>query len=169
MLACAAWGPQWQGWLVHVWCDNQAAVRAIAAHSCRDPGLMHLLRCLFFMEAFFQFQLSASHIPGVNNTLADLAINYLSSSPRSHRPTPNPQLFHFSYLSCCWTPRWIGPLPPGLNCSVLLRQGRLVHVWCDNQAAVRAITARSCRDPGLMHLLRCLFFIEAFFQFILQA
>ena len=72
MLACAAWGPQWQGRLVHVWCDNQAAGHAITARSCRDSGLMHLLRCLFFMEASFQFQLSASHIPGVNNILADL-------------------------------------------------------------------------------------------------
>ena len=72
MLACAAWGQQWQGWLIHVWCDNQAAVHALTARSCRDPGLMHLLRCLVFMEASFQFKLSASHIPGVNNTLADL-------------------------------------------------------------------------------------------------
>ena len=66
MLACAAWGSQWQGQLVHVWCDNQAAVLAISARSCKDPGLMHLLRCLCFMEASFQFQLSANHIPGVN-------------------------------------------------------------------------------------------------------
>ena len=69
-LACAALGPQWQGQLIYVWCDNQAAEHAITARSY--PGLMHLLQCLFFMEASFQFQLPASHIPGVNNTPTDL-------------------------------------------------------------------------------------------------
>ena len=38
---------------------------------CRDPGLMHLLRCLFFLEASLQFELVARHIPGSHNTIAD--------------------------------------------------------------------------------------------------
>ena len=32
---------------------------------------MHLIRCLAFITAKFQFLLSASHIPGVENTVAD--------------------------------------------------------------------------------------------------
>ena len=32
---------------------------------------MHLLRCLFFMEAQLQFELIAMHIAGVHNSLAD--------------------------------------------------------------------------------------------------
>ncbi len=90
LLACAVWGPQWQRKLIHCWCDNQAAVQAIRARSCRDDGLMHLLRCLLFLEASYQFQLSASHIPGINNTLADhLSRNklplFLSMTPRANQ------------------------------------------------------------------------------------
>ena len=39
-------------------------------------------------------------------------------------------------------------------------------VRCDNQAVVSAVSARSCRDPNLMHLLQCLFFFESHFQFV---
>lgn len=51
--------------------DNQAVVAVLASRSCRDMDLMHLLRCLFFFEAEFQFNLVAVHIPGRLNTLAD--------------------------------------------------------------------------------------------------
>jgi len=71
MMLC---GPQWQGQLVHVWCNNQAAVQGILARSCKDSGFMHLLQFLWFMEATFPFQMSASHIPGVNNTLARFSL-----------------------------------------------------------------------------------------------
>ena len=32
---------------------------------------MHLLRCLFFIRAYFELELWAVHIPGKENTLAD--------------------------------------------------------------------------------------------------
>ena len=32
---------------------------------------MHLLRCLFFIRAIFQFALCAVHVPGRDNELAD--------------------------------------------------------------------------------------------------
>ena len=80
LMACAVWGPMWRGRTVLCWCDNQAAVCAIAARSCRDAKMMHLLRCLFFLEACCQFELVASHVPGIHNGLADdLSRNRLSS------------------------------------------------------------------------------------------
>ena len=40
---------------------------------------MQMLRCLLFLEAYCQFTLSALHLPGVNNGLADdLSRNRLS-------------------------------------------------------------------------------------------
>ena len=71
LLAAAAWGPQWKGIRVLWRCDNQAAVQAVSSRSCRDRSLMHLLRCLFFLEAYYQFELVASYLPGEANTLAD--------------------------------------------------------------------------------------------------
>ena len=48
-------------------------------------------------------------------------------------------------------------------------QGCRVHARCDNQAAVHAITGRSCKDKSMMHLLRCLFFCEARYECRLSA
>ena len=42
--------PEWRGLRVLWRCDNQAAVHAVLARSCRDKSLMHLLRCLFFLR-----------------------------------------------------------------------------------------------------------------------
>lgn len=47
--------------------------------------------------------------------------------------------------------------------------GKCVHFHSDNQAVVAALSARTARDPRLMHLLRCLFFFEAHFRFEHQA
>ena len=51
-------------------CDNTAVVSSINSRYCKDPLLMQLLRCLFFLEAQYQFKLKAEHIPGVHNVLA---------------------------------------------------------------------------------------------------
>ena len=78
-------------------CDNQAVVAVLATRTCRDQKLKHLLRCLFFFEASFQFTLVATYIAGSINHLADdLSRNKLSSflHKMGHRaeatPTPIP-------------------------------------------------------------------------------
>jgi len=46
----------------------------------RDPNIMHLLGCLSFIEARFEFYLSAEYIPGNWNDIADdLSCDRLSS------------------------------------------------------------------------------------------
>lgn len=110
LLACAVWGDSWGGARIHSRCDNQAAVCAINRRSCRDPSLMHLLRCLFFLETHYQFELVASHIPGVENSLADdlscyLLPSFLSKVPHMD-PSPSPlppQLPALLLEPCSWT------------------------------------------------------------------
>ena len=51
VLAVAAWGSQWRGIRVLGRCDNEAVTAVLRSRSSRDPHLMHLLRCLFFIEA----------------------------------------------------------------------------------------------------------------------
>jgi len=53
-------------------CDNHSLVDAITKGSSREDMVMHLLRCLWFFTAVFNIHITASHIPGVMNTLADL-------------------------------------------------------------------------------------------------
>ena len=71
VLACAVWGRRWVGQVVRVSCDNTGTVAEVNLGYSRSPQIMHLLRCLFFIRAHFQLEVWASHIPGVQNTIAD--------------------------------------------------------------------------------------------------
>ena len=56
LLAAATCGSSWYGTNVEWFCDNQAAVQAVTSRSCRDQLMMHLIRCRFFLEAWYNFQ-----------------------------------------------------------------------------------------------------------------
>ena len=114
LLAAATWGQRWRGQKVLWRCDNQAAVQAVIARSCRDQSLMHLLRCLFFFEAFYQFEAMAEYLPGRLNARADaLSRNrrslFFLKAPgmqpiASRLPSGLPE---FLLQGCEWTsPRW---------------------------------------------------------------
>ena len=89
-------GSQWCGKIVCCRCDNQAVVQVIASRYSRERDLMHLLRCLFFFEAHYDFSVVAEHVPGVDNVLADdLSRNrldtYLLQVPNASKsPVPLP-------------------------------------------------------------------------------
>ena len=70
-VAAAAWGSDWKGALVQVQCDNTAVVEVINKGTARDRDIMQLMRCLAFLAAKGDFYVVASHIKGVDNTLAD--------------------------------------------------------------------------------------------------
>ena len=96
VLAVMAWGNKWRGYHVCCRCDNEAVVSILASRTSRNSSLMHLLRCLFFFEAYYNIHITASHIPGHTNVLADdLSRNRLSSfftqAPHMHKlPAPLP-------------------------------------------------------------------------------
>ena len=48
-----------------------AVVNILKSKTSKDPLLMHMLRCLAFYAAFYGFQITSDHIPGVLNTAAD--------------------------------------------------------------------------------------------------
>ena len=96
-LACAIWGNHWKKSTIRANCDNEAVVAIINSGYSREPFLMHLLRCIFFLSAKYEFSLVATHVPGQQNELADAisrdnAALFLSLSPQAdHRPTEIPQ------------------------------------------------------------------------------
>ena len=55
MLAAAVWGRSWEGRRVRFFSDNAAVVAVIGRRSARHPSLLHLLRCLYFYAAHYQF------------------------------------------------------------------------------------------------------------------
>ena len=71
VVAAALWGSEWTGQAVKCHCDNQAVVEAIRGGYCRDPAMAHMLRCLFYLEARHEIQLTAVHVPGTHNGAAD--------------------------------------------------------------------------------------------------
>lgn len=92
VLGAAVWGREWYGRTVQVWCDNSAVVAILNWGNSQDPEAMHLMRCLAFIKAKFQFALFATHIKGTNNDLADALSRKLfplsppAGSPRSNFP-----------------------------------------------------------------------------------
>ena len=55
ILGAAIWGAQWKGLVVTCRCDNQAVVSTLLSRSSREEHMMHMLRCLFYIEAAFSF------------------------------------------------------------------------------------------------------------------
>ena len=94
ILAAGTWGHLWAGKTILCHSDNEAVVNVINTGSCKEPHLAHMMRCLFFIEAKFNFIITAKHIPGKSNTDADNLSRggsqlFLSSHPQAnHLPTP---------------------------------------------------------------------------------
>ncbi len=80
ILACDSWGRTWQGKRILCHCDNQVVVACLHSRSSKQEGLMHLLRCLAFVEAQNQCHLHPTYIDTRSNHLADdLSRDNLSS------------------------------------------------------------------------------------------
>ena len=80
VVSAAVWCNDWVGKCVTCYSDNQAVVAVANKQSCRDQCLMHLLRCLFYFEAHYQFIIHAKHITvSCNDKADDLSRNNLSA------------------------------------------------------------------------------------------
>ena len=71
ILACTAWGHQWCGHQAVCNCDNQVVVACLRTRTSKHKGLMHLLRCLVFVEAHFNCHIYPAYINTRLNHLAD--------------------------------------------------------------------------------------------------
>ena len=79
-IAAILWGNQWQGQAVIFKCDNQSVVYCIESHTCKDPLVMQLLRCLFMLAGCYDFYPLSTHIARSLNGPADaLSHNILPS------------------------------------------------------------------------------------------
>ena len=97
VLAVAMWGHWWRGNQVMVLCDNMAIVNVIASNTSKNGSIMHLLRSLHFIAAYYNINLRASHIQGDLNVTADaISRNFMQVffevNPTADRhPTQIPQ------------------------------------------------------------------------------
>ena len=94
ILGCAAWGHNWRGHRVVCHCDNQVVVSCLRSRTSKHKGIMHLVRCLVFVEATLGLFLVPTYInTKVNHLADDLSRNdlrsFLSKVPAADRtPTP---------------------------------------------------------------------------------
>ena len=110
VISCIIWGKQMRGLHVHCRCDNAAVIVMVNKGTSKNGVAAHLLRCLSFVAATFQFSLSASHLPGVENVAADSLSR--DDLPRFHStvdalPAPSPvpdKLFNCMLISM---PDWL--------------------------------------------------------------
>ena len=100
--------------MVLMYCDNQAAVISLNTGRCRETWTMLLIRCLFFIKAFYRLELRFVHLPGKDNVLANaLSRNdigyFYSQVPAAHRYRIPPRVFNVlatqqpDWTSVTWT------------------------------------------------------------------
>ena len=119
ILGCAAWGRGWHNHQVLCHCDNQVVVACLRSRTSRHKGIMHLLRCLVFVEATLGFYLVPLYTSSKENHFADAlsrnnASHFLSKVPAASRtPTPVPvELIHLllepraDWTCPTWRPRF---------------------------------------------------------------
>ena len=113
MLAVAIWGQEWEHKNVLVRCDNEAVVHVIRQQTSRDPGLMHLLRCMHFLGAQFDINVSVERVRGTLNLAADaLSRNSLQAffwAVPLAAPTPTPIPSALWELVVTLQPDWTSP------------------------------------------------------------
>lgn len=71
VLAVNTWGHLWPRRRILFHCDNAAVVAVVRSGTSRSPPLMALLRCLFYICAHYHCSVSAVHIEGSSNAIAD--------------------------------------------------------------------------------------------------
>ena len=113
VLAAAVWGKYWENKAILCRCDNEAVVHIVNTGTSRDPVAMGLMRCLYFIAAKFNMLLSATHLAGKANSLADAlsrnnAALFLSNYPQAnHQGTPIPEAL--TDLLVGTQPDWTSP------------------------------------------------------------
>ncbi len=96
VLAVSVWGNRWSRRKILFCCDNMAVVSCIQTGTSHSKPMMTLLRNLFLAAAQLNLTVSARHVPGVHNSIADSLSRcrmqeFRSLAPMaSPHPTPTP-------------------------------------------------------------------------------
>ena len=119
LMAALAWGRAWCGQKVLCHCDNQVVVAAIQSRSSAQPQIMHLLRCLFFIEALSNFSLVAEYITSEDNSVADALSRDDLHTFLLKVPVGFTHRFTHKQQKSYWTHTQTGPHQPGCSGSGL--------------------------------------------------
>jgi hypothetical protein len=90
VLACNVWGNTWRNRRIQFYCDNQSVVAILSSGTSKDSRLMQLLRELFLCAARFNFKVTAQHVPGKENGIADSLSRFNLQAFRQLAPQARP-------------------------------------------------------------------------------
>ncbi len=90
VVAAFMWGKEWSATSIIIHCDNEATVHCINKGRSRSLALMPLLRCLIWISARDQFIITAKHIPGSKNQIADSLSRFAFQKFRQLAPEAEP-------------------------------------------------------------------------------
>lgn len=88
VLAAQRWGKDWENKRVVIFSDNMTTVACLNKCTSRSKILMSYLRGLFWLSATYNFHITAVHVPGKENIMAD----FIS---RLHEPNAFYQFMNF--------------------------------------------------------------------------
>ncbi len=83
-------GQEWSATSIIIHCDNEATVHCINKGRSHSPTLMPLLRRLIWISACEQFIITAKHIPGSKNLIADSLSRFAFQKFRALAPEADP-------------------------------------------------------------------------------
>ena len=91
VVACHTWGHEWPRQRILFQCDNEAVVYCIKSGTSRSKTVMSLIRSLYHVCIKHNFLVSAVHIPGVKNCIADALSRDLLQKFKMLAPTAEVQ------------------------------------------------------------------------------
>lgn len=91
VVACILWGNQWLRKQIVVFCDNEATVNIINKARSTIPFINRLVRRLTWTCVMGNFTLRATHIPGLDNKIADSLSRFKFQEFRTLCPHAAPQ------------------------------------------------------------------------------
>ena len=86
-VACHTWGSEWTRRRIQFHCDNSAVVAVIKSGTPRSSDIMKLVRSLYHISVRHNFLVTAEHIPGTVNSIADAISRNLHHKFRQLAPS----------------------------------------------------------------------------------
>ena len=71
VVAAKIWANDWANQKIQMFCDNMAVVEVLTTGKTRDTTLATCARNLWLIAALYNINFIFSHIPGVDNSVAD--------------------------------------------------------------------------------------------------
>ena len=111
LVGARIWGDRFSGLKIRIYCDNISVVHVINSSKTKDPFMATCLRELWLVVSQYKFELSAVHLPGEENRVADWLsrwhlnkkykeafINFVSGGTRCEEMFVDDEMFNFSNL-----------------------------------------------------------------------